>query len=117
MHLAKRARGLTFALKDGLEGFSVRFQIAKGAVNIAPMAGDETPHGRGEAEVPHLAVLEHPHQAVRIVFENFLIRGKDPSFFCDKPIKFFSLFFPEREIRAEPSFGDCLLLDLESFHQ
>ena len=62
-------------------------------------------------------MLEHPHHAVRILGENFRVRGIDPAFARDEAVELLALLFPKREERTQARFLARFLLDLESFHQ
>ena len=96
MHLAQGIGNLTLTLENGLESLTIRFVVAKSAIDVLPMAGDEAAHRRGEPEITHLAVLEEAHEPVDVFPEDIVIIGVDPSIAGDEAVEFLTLFFSGR---------------------
>ena len=117
VHEAQHARDITFAFEDRLECFAVGFRATEGPVDVVPVLRDEAADLRAELEVAKLAMLEEPHESMRVLAENFAMGGEKSAIAGDEAVEFFSAFFAEGEERANAGIRARILFELEGLHQ
>ena len=97
VHEAQDACDIAFAFEDCLECFAVGFRATEGSVDVVPVLRDEAADLRAELEVAKLAMLEEPHEPVRVLAENFAMGGEKAAIAGDEAVEFLAAFFAEGE--------------------
>lgn len=77
MHPAKNVSDLTSVLQDFFEGFAIGSIPPKVPVDQVPIELEESSDFRARSEVPPLRVEEESHQALRVLFEDFIVLRVD----------------------------------------